>query len=64
MKALACKDFGIKCNYVAKGDTSKEVINNASEHVKRNHPKSWPKIEKMSEKEMEQKLIPKIKEIK
>jgi len=63
MKSLACKDLGIRCEYVAKGDTTNEVIGNASEHLGRSHPKSWFKMKNKSQFEMEAEIMPKIKEI-
>jgi predicted small metal-binding protein len=34
---LACKDAGVACDFVAKGETEEEVLQNASKHVKEVH---------------------------
>ena len=34
---LACKDAGVNCPYVAKGETEEEVLKDASKHVKEVH---------------------------
>ena len=34
---LACKDFGVECPYVARGDTNEELWEDASKHLKEAH---------------------------
>ena len=34
---LACRDAGVTCPYVARGETEEEVLKNASKHVKEVH---------------------------
>ena len=49
MKTLACKAFGMDCDFVAKGKNDDEVISKMTDHVKTDHPdklagfKSMPK---------------------
>jgi predicted small metal-binding protein len=31
-KQLSCRDFGVDCDFVARGDTEEEVLKSASEH--------------------------------
>lgn len=35
MKALACRDIGVDCDFVARGKTMDEVIKKAEEHAKK-----------------------------
>jgi predicted small metal-binding protein len=37
MKTLACKDAGVKCDFVAKGKTDEEVLTKVAEHGKKVH---------------------------
>ena len=37
MKALACKDIGVDCDFEARGKTADEVLKKASDHAKRHH---------------------------
>jgi predicted small metal-binding protein len=37
MKALACKDLGVKCDYVALGKTVDDVLKKAAAHGKKDH---------------------------
>lgn len=34
---LSCKDAGVDCDFVAKGSTEKEVLENGAKHVKEVH---------------------------
>ena len=34
---LACKDAGVSCPYVAKGETEEEALQNGLKHVKEAH---------------------------
>ena len=50
MKTLACKDMGeTSCDFVAKGETDKEIMDKMMEHVKKEHPDmaSMPKGDMM-----------------
>jgi predicted small metal-binding protein len=33
MKKLACRDIGLDCGYIIKGETEEEVIKNAKQHI-------------------------------
>jgi predicted small metal-binding protein len=37
MILLSCKESGLKCDYVAEGETEKEVLNQISEHAVKVH---------------------------
>jgi len=37
MKTLSCKDVGIACDFVARGNTVDEVLRKATEHGKKVH---------------------------
>lgn len=50
MKMLACKDMGMDCPFVAKGETKEEVMEKMMEHAKMEHKDM---VEKMSPEEME-----------
>ncbi len=52
---LACKDFGVDCLYVARGETKEEVIQKVSKHAKEvhgftNHQLKDPKFLEQSRK--------------
>ncbi len=34
---LACKDFGVDCSYVARGETEEEVLKDGANHAKEVH---------------------------
>jgi predicted small metal-binding protein len=36
-RELHCSDAGMQCDYIAKGETDDEVMNQASQHVMQNH---------------------------
>ena len=47
-----------KCNYVAMGETKDEVIEMATEHGKKAHPKEMKEMmDKMSKEEVEEKMM-------
>jgi predicted small metal-binding protein len=37
MLSLACRDVGVDCDYVAKGETEEELWADGTEHVIRDH---------------------------
>ena len=37
MKTLSCKDAGVACDFVAKGETNEEVLSKVAEHGKKVH---------------------------
>lgn len=38
-KALGCRDVGVDCDFVARGETEEEVLRKASEHGRQFHNK-------------------------
>ncbi|MEW6571976.1 MAG: DUF1059 domain-containing protein [Nitrospirota bacterium] len=36
-KVLRCKDVGVDCDFVAKGNTEDEVLKKAAEHARKYH---------------------------
>lgn len=40
----ACKDLGLSCPFVVKGETLDEVVNKALEHVREKHADSFNTI--------------------
>ena len=64
MYTLSCKDMGIACDFVAKGDSKEEVMKMGNEHFMKEHPaeaKEWGA--KYSKEEMKQMSMKKIKEM-
>jgi predicted small metal-binding protein len=49
----SCKDMGLNCSFIVKGETLEEVTKKALEHVKENHTNDFnslftaPQIEEM-----------------
>ena len=41
---LACRDAGVDCPYVARGETTEEVLADASKHLKEAHGYSDEKV--------------------
>ena len=37
MKALACKDLGVDCDFEARGKTADEVLKKAAAHARKDH---------------------------
>jgi len=37
MKTISCREAGFECDCIVKGQTEKEVINNAAEHAIKEH---------------------------
>jgi predicted small metal-binding protein len=64
MKTLACKDMGIDCGFVAKGETDEEVIKKTNDHTTKAHHEVMEEMsKKMSEEEMKKKMKSMIKEV-
>jgi predicted small metal-binding protein len=42
-KILRCRDAGIDCDFVARGDTDQEVLERTAEHAKADHDVEDPK---------------------
>jgi predicted small metal-binding protein len=37
MKTLSCREAGFDCDYVVKGETEEEILNNGKQHVIMDH---------------------------
>jgi predicted small metal-binding protein len=37
MKTISCREAGFECDWIVKGQTEEEVINNAAEHAIKEH---------------------------
>jgi predicted small metal-binding protein len=37
MKALACRDVGVDCDFVAQGETEQEVMEKTRQHARQDH---------------------------
>jgi len=35
--SIACRDTGVDCSYVARGETEEELLQDATKHVKEKH---------------------------
>ncbi len=63
MKTLACRDMGVDCSFVAKGNTEEEVMKNSMEHAKKIHSdKIKQMMATMTEDQMKAAMKSKIKE--
>ena len=62
MKTLACRDMGVDCDFVAQGETEKEVMDKAMEHVKAVHPEKAEEMKAMSQQETESAMMAKMKD--
>ena len=61
MKTISCKDMGIDCANVSKGESDEEVINKLNEHIMRFHPDVVTEMSRtMTEQEMMEKMVSKV----
>ncbi len=61
MKTLACKDMGIDCPHVIKGETEEEVVDKMMEHMKMEHKEDMKEMMKgHTKKEMKEMMKEKI----
>ena len=37
MLTVSCREVGVNCDYVAKGETEEEIMKNAGEHAVKDH---------------------------
>ena len=58
--ALACKDAGITCPYVSKGETEEETLQNGLKHVKEAHGFTDEQLRDPKFLEESRKLIKKV----
>lgn len=53
--SIACKDMGVDCPYVVKGETMAELVKGAKEHAMKDHKAYWDEtMSKMSDSEIEE----------
>jgi len=63
MRCLSCKDVGMDCSWVGKGETDEEVMKKAKEHTMLEHKEWWEETgSKMPEAEMQKMLMGAMKE--
>lgn len=63
MKTFACKDLGMNCDFVAKGETEEDVLKQAIEHGQTTHKSEMDEMAKtMSPEEIEKEIREKIKD--
>ena len=54
----SCKDMGLKCSYMVKGENQEEVIQQALAHVLENHTREFNNIQSAAEiAQMEKALM-------
>ena len=57
MIRYSCRDMGLKCPFIAKGETVEEVTKAAMEHVRENHAEEFNLINSPAQiKDMEKAL--------
>ena len=57
---LACKDYGVSCPYVARGETEEEVLKDIAKHAKEVHGYKDEQINDPKFLEQSKKLIEKV----
>lgn len=61
--SLDCKDMGMKCDFVATGESRDEVMKQMNEHMNEAHPKEAEKMaEEMSPEQIDEQMMEKIQE--
>lgn len=53
----SCKDMGLKCDFIVKGQTLDEVTQKALEHVRENHTQDFQAIRSPAEIESMQRAL-------
>lgn len=62
MKTLACRDMGVDCDFVAKGQTDEEVVAAGMRHAASRHPEYIKELHKtMSDDDLREASLMKIK---
>ena len=56
---LACKDYGLSCPYIARGETEEEVLKDIAKHAKEAHSYTDEQINDPKFLEQSKKLIKK-----
>jgi predicted small metal-binding protein len=54
---FSCKDMGLSCSFMVKGETVEEVTQKALEHVRKEHAKDFNIIESPAQIEAMQKAL-------
>lgn len=52
MYTLSCRDAGVDCDFVAKGETMDEVLETGMDHVKKTHPEKVKEMESMPKEKL------------
>jgi predicted small metal-binding protein len=53
----SCKDMGLKCSFVVKGETLEEVTKQALDHVRENHTREFNSINSLEEIEQMERAL-------
>ncbi|MHB0924233.1 MAG: DUF1059 domain-containing protein [Bellilinea sp.] len=53
----SCKDMGLKCSYIVKGENQEDVIQQALAHVLENHTLEFNRIQSPEEIEQMEKAL-------
>lgn len=63
MKTFSESDLNIDCDFIAKGETSNDVVEKTIEHIESAHADDWQDLFGIKNKnELREKIISKIKE--
>ena len=63
MKCASCKDMGVDCPFVAKGETAEEAIEKSRQHAMTDHKEWWDETgSKMSEKDFKEMTMGVVKD--
>lgn len=55
MKTISDRDLGIECDFVAEGDTTDEVVGEATAHIQSEHPDEWDRVKTMLKSNIKEK---------
>jgi predicted small metal-binding protein len=53
----SCKDMGLKCSFVIKGETQEEVTKKALDHVRENHAHEFNSVNTLAEIEQMERAL-------
>jgi predicted small metal-binding protein len=53
----SCKDMGLKCSYVIKGETQEEVTKRALDHVREKHSHEFNSVNSLEEIEQMERAL-------
>lgn len=60
---VSCRDMGVSCDFVAKGETIDEIVKQVKDHAMDKHPEKWEEMKNMSDEEMKKMIESKVKEM-